>query len=56
MMLIFVRDFFRYLVARPRGVISLKAVAQEILNYAMTVFKLPKGICKVISSAIARFW
>jgi hypothetical protein len=38
------------------GVILLKAVAQEILNYAMTVFKLPKGICKGISSAIARFW
>jgi hypothetical protein len=36
--------------------ILLKAVAQAIPSYAMSVFKLPKGICKAIAAAIARFW
>jgi hypothetical protein len=36
--------------------ILLKAVAQAIPAYAMSVFSLPKQICKEICNAIARFW
>ena len=36
--------------------ILLKSVAQEIPSYAMSVFKLPKGICKTIIDEIAGFW
>ena len=35
---------------------SLKAVAQAIPTYAMSVFKFPKKICKEITDAIAGFW
>jgi hypothetical protein len=36
--------------------ILLKAVAQAILVYAMSVFQIPKGICKKTTDAIAQFW
>jgi hypothetical protein len=36
--------------------ILLKAIAQSISVYAMSVFNLPKQICKEINNAIARFW
>jgi hypothetical protein len=36
--------------------ILLKAVAQAIPTYAMSVFKIPKGIIKAILAAIARYW
>jgi ribonuclease HI len=64
-------DCFEYLVDRICKIISgwneknlytggkeilLKAIAQAIPTYAMSVFKIPKGIIKAISAAIARFW
>ena len=36
--------------------ILVKSVAQAIPSYAMSVFKLPKGICKTITDEIAGFW
>jgi hypothetical protein len=36
--------------------ILLKAVAQAIPVYAMSVFQIPKGICKRMIDAIAKFW
>uniref|UniRef100_A0A453SQJ4 Reverse transcriptase domain-containing protein n=1 Tax=Aegilops tauschii subsp. strangulata TaxID=200361 RepID=A0A453SQJ4_AEGTS len=36
--------------------ILLKSVAQAIPSYAISVFKLPKGICKSITDEIAGFW
>lgn len=36
--------------------ILLKTVAQSILVLTMSVFKLPKGVCKSINDAMARFW
>jgi hypothetical protein len=36
--------------------ILLKAVAQAIPVYAMSVFQIPKGICKRMTDAIAQFW
>ena len=35
--------------------ILLKAVAQAIPVFAMSVFKLPKGICKDITDVISQF-
>jgi hypothetical protein len=35
--------------------ILLKAVAQAIPVYAMSVFQIPKGICKRMTDAIAKF-
>jgi hypothetical protein len=36
--------------------ILLKAVAQEIHVYAMSVFQISKGVCKHMMDAIAKFW
>jgi hypothetical protein len=36
--------------------ILLKAVAQAILVFAMSVFQIPKGACKRMMDAIAKFW
>jgi hypothetical protein len=36
--------------------ILLKAVVQAIPTYAMSVFKIPKNICKGIIDAITHFW
>jgi hypothetical protein len=35
--------------------ILLEVVAQAIPTYAMSVFKIPKGICKETAAAIVRF-
>ena len=34
----------------------LKAIAPAIPSYAMSVFKLPKGICKSITDETLAFW
>ena len=34
----------------------IKAIAQAMLAYAMSVFKLPVGTCNDIQKAIARYW
>ena len=34
----------------------LKAVAQSIHVFAMSVFNIPKGVCKDITDLIAQFW
>jgi hypothetical protein len=36
--------------------VLLKAVAQAIPAYAMSVFNIPKQVCKSICDAIARYW
>ncbi|KAH9688162.1 reverse transcriptase domain-containing protein [Citrus sinensis] len=36
--------------------VLIKAVAQAIPAYAMSVFKLPRGFCDDIQRAIAKFW
>jgi hypothetical protein len=36
--------------------ILLKAVARAIPVYAMSVFLIPKGVCKRMMDAISRFW
>jgi len=36
--------------------VLIKAVAQAIPTYAMSVFKLPTTFCKTIQSLITRFW
>lgn len=34
----------------------IKAVAQAILNYILSCYKMPEGCCKDIDSMLARFW
>ena len=36
--------------------VLIKAVAQAIPAYVMSVFKLPIGLCEDIQQAVARFW
>ena len=36
--------------------VLLKAVAQAILSYAMSVFKIPKTICKGIINVMSWYW
>lgn len=36
--------------------VLIKAVAQAVPAYAMSVFKLPRGLCEDIQQAIASFW
>lgn len=36
--------------------ILIKAIIQAIPTYAMSVFQLPKQLCKEISNMMARFW
>jgi hypothetical protein len=36
--------------------ILIKAVAQSISVYAMSVFLIPKEICKIITDIISQFW
>jgi hypothetical protein len=36
--------------------ILLKAVAQAIPVYAMSIFQIPKGVCKGMMDAISQFW
>ena len=36
--------------------ILIKAVAQAIPVFTMSVFSLPKGVCKDITDLIAQFW
>jgi hypothetical protein len=36
--------------------VLLKAVAQAMHVFAMTVFKIPKNICKGITDAISQLW
>ena len=36
--------------------ILIKAVAQAVPAYAMSVFRLPKGLCDDIQKVIAKFW
>jgi hypothetical protein len=36
--------------------VLIRAVAQAIPNYAMSIFKLPVGFCKDLSSMYSKFW
>jgi hypothetical protein len=36
--------------------VHLKLVAQAILTYCMSVFKLPGALCKEINGMMQRFW
>ena len=36
--------------------ILIKAATQAIQAYAMSIFKLPRGLCDDIQRAIAKFW
>jgi hypothetical protein len=43
-------------MSRARKEVLIKSVAQAILNYVMSCFKIPEGCCKEIGVMIARFW
>ncbi|KAL6185166.1 hypothetical protein ACLB2K_041301 [Fragaria x ananassa] len=43
------------LLSKAGKMTLIKAVAQGILNYSLSVFKLPKGVLKMFQSKIAKF-
>jgi hypothetical protein len=63
-------DNFTYLIERVQALIGwkekllsmggkealIKAISQAIPVFAMTVFNIPKKICKGITDAISQFW
>ena len=64
-------DCFKHLIERIQKIVNgwkertlsyggkevlIKAVAQAIPTYAMSVFKFPKKICKGITDAISHYW
>lgn len=44
------------LLSKAGKEVLIKAVAQSIPNYTMSVFQLPIGTCKEIDRCLARFW
>ena len=36
--------------------VLIKAIAQSIPTYAMSIFKLPTGLCHEIQSVILKYW
>jgi hypothetical protein len=61
------RDHFEHFIERINGwkekmlsiggkEILLKAVSQAIPVYAMSVFLIPKGVCKCMMDVISKFW
>ena len=44
------------LISKTGRKILIKTVAQAILIYSMSLFKLPKSICNNINSLVARYW
>jgi len=44
------------LITWARRKVLIKAVAQAILSYSMTVLKLPSNLCQSIESIVNRFW
>lgn len=37
-------------------VILVKQVSQEILNYAMSIYKFPENMCKEIDGLLRNYW
>lgn len=44
------------LFSSGRKDVLIKAVAQAVLTYVMSVFKLPLGLCEDIQQSIVGFW
>ena len=44
------------LLSKARKEVLIKAVAQAIPTYTMSVFKLPDSLCKDLTSMIRNFW
>lgn len=44
------------LLSKAGKFVLVKAVAQAIPTYSMSVFKLPKGVCCKFQSKVAKFW
>ena len=44
------------LLSKAGKEVLIKVVAQAILTYTMSVFKLPKSLCEDLTSMIRNFW
>ena len=43
-------------ISKTSQEILIKTVAQVILTYSMSLFKLPKTMCDTINSSLAKYW
>ena len=44
------------LISKAGREILIKTVAQAILTYYMSIFKIPKTLCDTINSTMAKYW
>lgn len=50
------KDWKESFLSRAGNEVLIKAVAQAILIYIMSCYRIPDGVCKKIESLLAKFW
>lgn len=43
-------------ISKAEREVLIKTVAQAILTYAMSIFKIPKVVCDGMNSNLAKYW
>lgn len=51
-----VHNWENYFLSQARKEVLVKAIIQSISTYTMSVFKLPRRLCKEINKIMSNFW